>query len=142
MVVAASGMAGVMGAIALTVWSGFRRRVFGVLTGFLAIGCSKLLLGLGQIPLFWIAGRLGASFPNPLLMSSYMAIWYVKIAPELQGRVLAADYLIGIMIEVSAGLSAGLLADRVFEPALQSSSWLTSPLRAIVGTGNGSGMAL
>jgi len=92
--------------------------------------------------MLWVVGRLGASLPNPLLMSSYMVIWYAKVAPELQGRVLAADYFIGITIEVSAGLSAGLLADRVFEPALQSGSWLTSPLQTIVGTGNGSGMAL
>jgi MFS family permease len=142
MVVAASGVGGVVGAITVTVWGGFRRRVFGVLISFIGTGCSKLLLGLGHLPTLWVAGRLGASFPNPLMMSSYMAIWYAKVAPEQQGRVLAADYLIGTVIQVSGGLSAGLLADYVFEPALQSSEWLALPFQTIVGSGSGSGMAL
>jgi hypothetical protein len=71
-----------------------------------------------------------------------MAIWYAKVAPNLQGRVFAADYLIGIVIEASAGLSAGLLADRVFEPAMQSEGGLVDLLGAIVGTDAGNGIAL
>ncbi len=141
-VVAASGIGGVMGAIAVSVWGGFRRRIFGVLAGFIGTGVSKLLLGLGHLPAVWVAGRFASSLHNPLIMSSYMAIWYAKVAPDRQGRVFAADYIVGIAIESSAGLSAGLLADRVFEPAMRSGGWLAVHLGAIVGTGTGSGMAV
>jgi hypothetical protein len=37
---------------------------------------------------------------------------------------------------------AGLLADRVTEPAMQSQSWLSDTLGGLLGTGPGSGMAL
>jgi hypothetical protein len=71
-----------------------------------------------------------------------MAIWYSKVAPELQGRVFAADYLVGIVVQSSANLSAGLLADRVFEPLMQSQQWFALLIGKILGTGEGSGMSL
>jgi hypothetical protein len=71
-----------------------------------------------------------------------MAIWYSKVAPELQGRVFAADYLVGIVVQSSANLSAGLLADRVFEPLMHSRHWPAQLFGKILGTGEGSGMAL
>ncbi|OLP16994.1 MFS transporter [Leptolyngbya sp. 'hensonii'] len=142
MVVAASGIGGVIGAIGLSLWSGFRRRVFGLLLGFIGTGFSHLLLGIGQFPAIWAIARFGVSLHNPLIFSSYMAIWYAKIAPDLQGRVLAADYLIGLVIESLASLAAGLLADRIFTPAMQSGTWVFRLLSPVVGVGGGSGIAL
>jgi len=141
-VVAASGLGGVVGAIALTLWQGFRRRITGIFVGFLGTGISHLLLGVARGTGMWAIARFGASFHSPLIFSSYMAIWYAKVAPALQGRVLAADYVIGIVIEASAGLSAGLLADRVFEPWMRSEHDGVVFLRPIVGIGSGSGMSL
>ncbi|NET10912.1 MAG: MFS transporter, partial [Symploca sp. SIO2B6] len=140
MVVAASGLGGVVGAIALSIWGGFRRRVLGILVGFVGTGLSKLMLGLGRLPSLWGMAQFGASLHNPLVMSSYMAVWYAKVEPEYQGRVFAVDYLIGVVIETLAGLSAGILADQVFEPAMQSGGWAV--LHSLVGSGTGSGMAL
>ncbi|MBE9180593.1 MFS transporter [Oculatella sp. LEGE 06141] len=141
-VVAASGVGGVVGAIALSIGGGFRRRTSGMIVGFIGIGLSELVLGLGRGIGIWAIARFGASLHSPLVFSSYMAVWYAKVAPNLQGRVFAADYLIGIVIEVSAGLSAGLLADRVFEPLMRSEGWLASTFGAMVGSGMGSGIAL
>jgi MFS family permease len=141
-VVAASGLGGVIGAIALSLWSGFRRRISGLLFGFIGTGLSRLVLGLGQVPLVWAIAQFGTSLHSPLIFSSYMAVWYAKVAPDLQGRVFAADYLIGIVIESLGGLSAGVLADQVFEPAMRSGGWLALHLGAIAGTGSGSGMVL
>ncbi|MBE9118003.1 MFS transporter [Lusitaniella coriacea LEGE 07157] len=141
-VVAASGMGGVAGAIAFGIWGGFKRRVFGLLFGFIGTGLSKLLLGLGQLPVIWGVAQFGSSFHSPLIFSSYMAVWYAKVAPELQGRVLAADYLIGLAIGSSASLSAGLLADRVFEPIVLSKNWFSSLFHPLVGATTGSGISL
>ncbi|ERN42439.1 major Facilitator superfamily [Rubidibacter lacunae KORDI 51-2] len=142
LVVAVSGLGGVVGAIALSIWGGFRRRLAGILAGFIGTGFSYLMLGLGRLSGLWATARFGSSFHNPLVMSSYMAVWYAKVAPKYQGRVFAADYLVGIVIESTAGLSAGLLADRILEPALQSGGWLAVYLGGWIGTGPGSGMAL
>lgn len=142
LIVAASGLGGVFGAIILSIWGGFRRRISGILVGFIGTGVSNLILGLGHFPGLWAVARFGSSLHNPLVMSSYMAVWYAKIAPEHQGRIFAADYLVGIVIESTAGLSAGLLADRLLEPALQSGEWMALHLGGWIGTGPGSGMAL
>ena len=142
LIVAASGIGGVVGAIALSIWGGFRRRVFSMLAGFIGTGLSKCLFGLGSTSGVWISTQFGASLHSPLIMSSYMAVWYAKVSPELQGRVFASDYLVGTVIGTSASLSAGLLADHIFEPAMQSHHWFTSYLGALVGTEPGNGTAL
>ncbi|MEM9452151.1 MAG: MFS transporter [Cyanobacteria bacterium P01_E01_bin.6] len=142
LVVAASGLGGVLGAIALSIWGGFRRRVVGMLVGFIGTGLSKFLFGLGRISSVWVPTQFGASLHHPLIFSSYMAIWYAKVPPNLQGRVFAADYLVGTLIGASASLSAGLLADNVFEPAMQSHQSFASHLEILVGAGEGNGMAL
>lgn len=139
LVVAASGMGGVVGAIAFSLWGGFRQRQVGVLVGIIGTGLSQLLLGLGQRPGLWVIARFGASFHNPLIMSSYMAVWYNRVAPELQGRVFAADYLVGTLVMLSANLVAGPLADQVFEPWMKRHE---GPFQIILGTDSGSGMAL
>ncbi len=139
LVVTASGVGGVVGAIAFSLWGGFRDRPLGMLVGFVGIGFSKLLLGLGHLPSLWMAARFGTSFHSPLIMSSYMAVWYAKVSPELQGRVFSADYLVGTLVMLSANLVAGPLADRVFEPWMQHR---VTPLTALFGVGPGSGMAL
>jgi MFS family permease len=139
LVVAASGMGGVVGAIAFSLWGGFRNRPLGMLVGFLGTGFSKLLLGFGHFPGLWMTARFGTSFHNPLIMSSYMAVWYARVSPELQGRVFSADYLVGTLVMLAANLLAGPLADRVFEPWMQNR---VTPLSSIFGAGPGSGMAL
>ncbi|MGG6298345.1 MFS transporter [Leptolyngbya sp. AN02str] len=142
LVVAASGIGGVIGAIALSIWGGFRHRISGMIVGFIGMGVSELALGLGRGIGIWAIARFTTSLHSPLIFSSYMAVWYAKVPPNFQGRVFAADYLIGIVIEASAGISAGLLADQVFEPALRAEGWLTTTVGTVIGTGAGSGIAL
>ena len=141
-VVAASGFGGVIGAIVFSVWGGFRQRVSGLLVGFVGTGLSRLILGFSRLPALWSATQFGSSFHSPLIFSSYMGIWYAKVASDLQGRVFAADYLIGLGVEASASLTAGLLADRLFEPAMGSGTGLASLFTPVFGTGTGSGIAL
>lgn len=139
LVVAAGGMGGVVGRIIISIWGGFKQRSQGILTGFFGSGLSMLILGLISIPSLWIITRFAWLFFHPLMMSSYMAIWYGKTTPEIQGRVLATDYLIGIVVTTCASLTAGILGDRstlifdrIFESFIKSQFFLTS--------GNGMGL--
>lgn len=141
-VTTAAGIGGVSGAIILSIWGGFRRRIHGMLTGFTATGFFKLILGLGQTPIVWALAHFLATLPVPLFYSSSNAIWYAKVPPKFQGRVLAADQMIGLIISSMAPLIAGPLADRVFEPAMQPKGVLAPWFSAIVGTGQGAGIAL
>jgi len=99
-------------------------------------------LGSGRGQRVWAIARFSTSLHSPLIFSSYMAIWYAQVPQTLHRRVFAADYVIGTVIEATAGLGAGLLANRVFEPAMQARGWPSTPMRAIAGTGPGSGLAL
>ncbi len=71
-----------------------------------------------------------------------MLVGFIGMGISRLGRVLAADYLIGLVIESTTGLTAGVLADRVFEPVMQAKTPLSSLLDPILGSGTGSGITL
>ncbi len=141
-VTAAAGIGGVVGAIIIGVWGGFQRRIHGMLIGFIGHGFFKIILGIGQIVPVWMISHFFAVALMPMFYSSSNAIWYAKVPPELQGRVLAADQLIGILVSAIAPLIAGFLADRIFEPAMQPTGNLAPIFGNFFGTETGSGITL
>lgn len=142
MVSAAAGIAGIIGAVALTGWGGPKRRIQGFLGSAIAVGVSKTLFALGQSLSIWIPMQLCSSLNFPLLTSSSTAIWLEKTPPEVQGRVFAAQsFGLGVVSTVATAI-AGPLADSFFEPAMQPGGVLTPWFGSLFGTGPGSGMAL
>lgn len=141
-VTTAAGVGGVLGALLLSWRGGFKRRIHGMLLGFIGTGLCKVALGLGQSAPVWMVAHFAATLVIPLYYSSSNAIWYAKVPPALQGRVLAADQMIGLGIGAIAPLVAGPLADGLFEPAMQPDGWLAPIFGPVLGTGTGAGMAL
>jgi len=137
----AAGIGGVTGAILLSAWGGPQRRVRGMLTGFIGTGLSKTVFGLGRSPHIWVPAQFCSSLNFLLLGSSETAIWMEKIAPATQGRVFAANALVLQAVSAIATLIAGPLADRVFEPLLQSNQPLATLLAPITGNQPGAGIA-
>jgi MFS transporter, DHA3 family, macrolide efflux protein len=113
-----------------------------MLIAFIGVGLGSLVLGLGQTPAVWMIAQFFAASCIPLAYSSTDAIWYTKVEPAVQGRVIAAAHTIGSIVGALASLIAGVLADRVFEPLMNSGSSIALALAPIVGTGKGSGIAL
>lgn len=142
LVTTAAGIGGVVGAILVSVTGGFKQRIHGMLLGFAATGLFKVSLAVGQTPFVWMGAHFAATLTIPLFYSSSNAIWYAKVPPALQGRVLAADQMIGLGVGATAPLVAGPLADYVFEPAMQSDSLLARIFSPLFGQTPGSGMAL
>jgi len=142
-VLSASGTGGVAGGLLLSTWGGPKRRVHGVLIGMIVSSLlGPLLLGLGRsLPVWVVAAFLGIFF-IPILNGSNQAIWQAKVAPDLQGRVFAARRLIAQISVPFATVTAGPLADLVFEPAMRPGGVLAPIFGAVVGTGRGAGMAL
>ncbi len=139
-VTAAGGVGGLVGAVLLSVWGGFQPRIHGMLLGFIGAGLARLMFSLGQGAMVWIPAQFLAAFHMPLFISSTTAIWYAQVPPLLQGRVLAVDHLIGLVVGAIATLIAGPLAETVFEPALQPGGNL-SFLMPLWGGGTGAGIA-
>lgn len=119
-IVAAAGVGGLIGGGILTVTGGFRSPRRGLIVGILSVGLGKLIFGLGTGPMFWTSARLGTSISEPVIFSTYTAYWYATVPVQMQGRAFAADHLVGLVVEASASLVAGPLADRVFQPAASS----------------------
>ncbi|MGD1900093.1 MAG: MFS transporter [Phormidesmis sp.] len=142
LVTTAAGVGGVLGALLVGISGGLNPRIHGMLLGFIATGLFKVVLALGQTPLIWMLSHFAATLAIPLFYSSSNAIWYAKVPPDLQGRVLAADQMIGLGVGAIAPLIAGPLADRVFEPAMQSTTVLSTLFSPLFGNSTGSGMAL
>jgi hypothetical protein len=101
-----------------------------------------LLFGLGRSLPFWMAAVLvGEIFPV-FTNGASQAIWQAKVAPDVQGRVFAARRMIAWSVSPITPILAGLLADYVTEPAMQSQTWLAGVFGWLVGTTPGSGMAV
>lgn len=148
----AAGFGGVVGAIALSALSGSkqsgskqsgsRQRFRGMLLGFMGAGLSKAIFGLGRSPLVWLPAQFCSSLNFPLISSSKQAILMEAIAPELQGKVFAADELLIRLVSAIAALIAGPLADFVLEPAMQSGSMFAQILGPAFGSQTGAGIAV
>ncbi len=138
----AGAIAGVAGGVLMSAWGGFKRRVNGVLLGWILGGVGFAIAGFeGGLPV-WITGIAMTSLIVPLVNSSNQAIWQSKVAPDLQGRVFSSRRLIAWITQPIAPLIAGSLADFVLEPAALAGTGLPASLSWLVGTGPGSGMGL
>lgn len=136
--IVSAGAAGVaVGSLALAAWGGPRNKIIGVYVPIMAMGVGLVMMGLR--PSVWLvtAGLLLMLGTHPIAGGSSQAIWQAKVPPNLQGRVFAIRQISAISASPIAFLSAGLLADRVFEPMFADGG---SPLTAVFGSGAGRGI--
>jgi MFS transporter, DHA3 family, macrolide efflux protein len=138
---AAIGM--VAGGIIMSAWGGFKRRTNGVLFGWIYVGFGMMAYGLKfGLPIWLVAGVIGAPIVGALINASNQAIWQSKVAPDLQGRVFSARRLIAWFTTPISPIIGGVLADFVMEPAMQTGTVLPNLFGWLVGTGPGAGMGL
>lgn len=139
----AMGIGGVAGGLLMSSWGGPRRRVFGVLTGFiLGSLLGQALMGLGATLPVWLAAAFFLWFFTPIVNGANQALWQAKVAPDVQGRVFATRRLIAQIAGPLGMLVAGPLADQLFEPAMAPGGALSATFGGLVGTGPGAGMGL
>ena len=138
----ALGIGGVVGGILLSTWGGPKRRVHGVLLGFIWASLFQAWLGTGQTLWIWSAAGFLILFSIPIINGSNQAIWQAKVAPDVQGRVFGARRVFAQIVGPLGMALAGPLADRVFEPAMRSGGTLAQTWGWLFGTGPGAGMGL
>jgi len=140
----AGGAAMLIGGLVMGVWGGPKRRlIWGVVAAIAVSGFGYILAGLR--PLTWLIGvaQFVILFFIPISAALSQAVWQKKVAPDIQGRVFAIRAMIAYLIIPLANLTAGLLADNVFEPLLQEGGALSESFVAgVVGVGTGRGIAL
>jgi MFS transporter, DHA3 family, macrolide efflux protein len=142
LVQSAGAIGGVIGGVAMSAWGGFKRRVHGVLAGWIVSSFFFALVGVGTSLPLWIAASVLSTILFPLINGSNQAIWQAKVAPDVQGRVFSARRLIAWLPNIISPLIAGALADYIFEPAMRTSGGLASWLGWLVPPGPGAGTGL
>lgn len=142
LVQSAGAIGGIVGGVLMSAWGGFKRRVHGVLGGWIIASFFFALMGLGTWVPFWVATNALSALFVPLINGSNQAIWQSKVAPDVQGRVFSARTLIAWMTNPISPLIAGTLADYVLEPAMRAPSSLSSLFGWLLPPGPGAGMGL
>jgi MFS family permease len=136
------GAGGIAGGLLLGVWGGPKVRVRGMLLGVLGMCVtSQVLMSAARGVVAWCAAMLVGALLVPIVNGTFQSILQTKVPPERQGRVFGAVIFVSQLSAPLAMLSAGLLADRVFEPLASSRSGLVGLVQPVLGAGPGSGMA-
>ena len=107
------GLGFVVGGIILSVWGGFKRRIYTAVAGIAGMSVGALLIALAPADGYWIAvvGMAIFGILNPIANGPFMAIMQAVVAPEMQGRFFT------VMMTMSQGmvplglLLAGPVAD-------------------------------
>lgn len=138
------GMGGLIGGLVASTWGGpHKHLVRAVIGGIPLYMVGIIVAGLRIHPAFSALGLAFTVFFVAIVQSISNAIWQLKVAPEVQGRVFSLRHMLAIFITPLAYLTAGPLADRVFEPLMREGGALASTvLGTLLGAGPGRGIGL
>jgi MFS family permease len=131
-----------LGTLLMSVWGGFKRRIYGSYLGETLIGISTMLTGFfTTLPLITAAQFLGL-LALPIANGSSQAIWQSKVAQDVQGRVFSVRRMIAFSIIPIAYLLSGPVSEKIFSPPLLEGGLLADSLGRIFGIGPERGIGL
>ncbi len=115
-----AGVGIVLGGLILSIWGGFRRRIYTTLMGMVLLGLGFVALGLTPGNLFWMAlvSTFAIGLTIPLVDGPIMAILQARVAPEMQGRVFT---IMGSLLLITSPI--GLAAAGPISDALGLQVW-------------------
>ncbi len=133
---------GVAGSALMSFWGGTRRKArFFLLSTALSFLFCDFMTATSRSVLGWCIAGFLSELTIPFIDCPYVAIWQERVPPDVQGRVFATRDMVQIGAQPIGYLMGGILADRLFEPALMGGGALAGVLGWLVGTGAGAGMA-
>jgi DHA3 family macrolide efflux protein-like MFS transporter len=141
-VMSCAGIGLLAGSLLISFLGAPRRKVTAILLLAFAQGLV-LFLGVSRLSVSLVSGA--ALLFSICTMGIYIisqTIWQTQIPQKIQGRAFAIRRLISWSTLPVAYLSAGPLADRIFEPLLAPGGRLASSIGSLIGTGQGRGIAL
>lgn len=142
-IMSAGAVGGVVGGALMSAWGGPKRRVHGVLIGWVFSGTLGMaLLGIGRVWPVWAAAAFCGNLLIPLINGSNQAIWQAKVAPDVQGRVFSVRRVIAWAVIPLANLLVIPLTDGWLEPAMRAGGSLVGTFSWLVGSGPGAGIGL
>jgi MFS transporter, DHA3 family, macrolide efflux protein len=139
---AAGAAGGLLGALALSIWGGPKHKLWTIFGLLIAQGLLLFLGGKEPSVALITAATFAFMLTGPVIAACSQVIWQSKVALDVQGRVFAMRGMIASATLPLAYLASGLLADRVFEPAMAPGGALASTAGRLLGVGKGRGVGL
>jgi DHA3 family macrolide efflux protein-like MFS transporter len=141
-ITAIMSVGGIVGAIAIGAWGGFKRRMNTIMIGIILLFIATILFGTNQSPIV-LGGALflammGVSAANATLMTLLQA----KVPGDMQGRVFAIFMQLTLVLTPLGYLLIGPLADQVFTPLAGSAAWAEGVPGMLFGMGAAGGMGV
>ncbi len=137
------GIGGLAGGLVASAWGGPQKLVRAGIGGIALYMVGVIVAGARIHPAFPAFGLAFNVFFVSIVQSISNTIWQSKVAPEVQGRVFSLRMMLATVITPLAYLSAGPLADQVFEPLMAEGGALANTaLGALLETGPGRGIGL
>jgi MFS transporter, DHA3 family, macrolide efflux protein len=126
----AFGMVG--GGILLSVWGGFKKKIFTAMGAVTGIGLGILIVGLAPANMFWLAvfGMTFSGLMNPLANGPLGAIMQANVKPEMQGRVMGVVISLSMLMSPLSLALAGPVSDII---GIRTWYWLAGLICALVG---------
>lgn len=135
------GVGMLVGSLVMGAWGGPKRRMRGMMLGIAVSGLLVASMGLDDSVFLVTAAAFGLMATVAIVNGTSQALWQTKVPPELQGRVFSVRRMVAQMAVPVTYLSAGPLADQVFEPWLAVGGGLANSVGSWIGTGPGRGIA-
>lgn len=141
-VLTAGGLGALVGALAMSVWGGTRRRTNGMIVFMAVNNVGLIIVGLSTTPWLIVAGMFTMSASESIINGHWIAIVQTKVGLELQGRVLSIFMTVMTLTMPLGYVIVGPAADHVFRPLLEEDGRLADSVGVVLGTGPGRGLAL
>jgi DHA3 family macrolide efflux protein-like MFS transporter len=132
-VMALGALGTVLGGSSMAVWGGPVRRFDGVLLGWLGVAVGVIIAGTTGSLMLIACGFFLMTFANAVLVSCNQSIWAAHTPSGLRGRVLSARIVVAWSAMPIAYMVSGALAERVFEPLMQSEGRLATAFAWLIG---------
>ena len=137
-----AGVGMLVGGLLMVAWKGPERKVFGILVPSVIIACILIVMPI-PTHIGWLAAcSVLIMMVAPVATVCSQTLWQRKVPLHFHGRAFSLRNTIMKAAQPLAFLSAGVLADHVFNPFMKTDLAATTWVGAIWGTGEGRGVAL
>ena len=142
MLLSFGGLGMLAGSLTMFVWGGPRRLMQTIFVCYLIVGVFVVAIGLNQNLVLMYLLSFGVLFFVPLIEGCDQTVWQSATPLRLQGRVLSLRHMLTGALLPPAAITAGLLVDNFFGPAMLPGGVLAASLQAWLGVGAGRGIGV
>ncbi len=142
LITAIMSVGGIVGAIAIGAWGGFKRRINTIMIAMILVLIATMLFGTNQSPILMGAALFVAMMGISAANATLMTLLQAKVPGDMQGRVFAIFTQLSLALTPLGYLLIGPLADQVFTPLASSAGWTEGAAGTLFGMGAAGGMGI